>query len=101
MVLKKTDMNRLANAKSEEEARSMFDFVVVSYDMLKDMSEVLQAMDFNVVILDESHCIKNPTVSADHAYTHCHSSLVTGESTTACCCDLMSYAVRKPGLLLI
>jgi SNF2 family DNA or RNA helicase len=36
--------------------------VIVSYDMLKDVSEVLGAVGFKVVILDESHCIKNPTV---------------------------------------
>lgn len=63
VVLKKTDMNRLANAPSEQAARSMFDFVVVGYDMLKDLHEVLEAMEFKVIILDESHCIKNHTVS--------------------------------------
>lgn len=41
-----------------------YDFVIVSYDMLKDVSEVLSALNFKVVILDESHCIKNPTVRA-------------------------------------
>lgn len=39
-----------------------YDFVIVSYDMLKDVSEVLTALNFKVVILDESHCIKNPGV---------------------------------------
>lgn len=63
VVLKRTDMTPLVTAPTEEEARAMYDFVVVSYDMLKDMKEVLEAMEFKVVILDESHCIKNPTVS--------------------------------------
>jgi hypothetical protein len=39
-----------------------YDFVIVSYDLLKDVSEVLEGMEFQVVVLDESHCIKNATV---------------------------------------
>jgi len=41
---------------------SRYDFVIVSYDMLKDVADVLGAVNFKMVILDESHCIKNPTV---------------------------------------
>lgn len=40
-----------------------YDFVIVSYDMLKDVAQVLEAIKFKVVILDESHCIKSPQVS--------------------------------------
>jgi hypothetical protein len=36
--------------------------VIVSYDMLVDVKDVLMAVDFKVVILDESHCIKNSQV---------------------------------------
>lgn len=39
-----------------------YDFVIVSYDMLKDVAQVLEAIQFKVVILDESHCIKSPQV---------------------------------------
>lgn len=37
--------------------------MIVSYDMLKDVAQVLEAIKFKVVILDESHCIKSPQVS--------------------------------------
>ena len=36
--------------------------MIVSYDMLKDVAQVLEAIKFKVVILDESHCIKSPQV---------------------------------------
>jgi septum formation inhibitor-activating ATPase MinD len=39
-----------------------YDFVIVSYDMLMDVKDVLMAVEFKVVILDESHCIKNSQV---------------------------------------
>lgn len=42
-----------------------YDFVIVSYDLLKDVHEVLDGMNFQVTILDESHCIKNATVSGE------------------------------------
>lgn len=61
-----------------------YDFVIVSYDMLKDVSEVLGAVGFKVVILDESHCIKNPTVRMDASEPH----------STTCCQDL--HTVKSP-----
>lgn len=43
-----------------------YDFVIVSYDMLVDVKDVLMAVDFKVVILDESHCIKSSQVGQPH-----------------------------------
>jgi hypothetical protein len=62
VVLKRIDMQCLAAAPSQAAARSMFDFVVLSYDLLKDVASLLDGLAFQVVILDESHCIKNPKV---------------------------------------
>jgi hypothetical protein len=36
--------------------------VVLSYDLLKDVASLLEGLAFQVVVLDESHCIKNPKV---------------------------------------
>ncbi|KAF6256809.1 P-loop containing nucleoside triphosphate hydrolase protein [Scenedesmus sp. NREL 46B-D3] len=60
VVLKRSDMQRLAEAPSQAAARAMYDFVVLSYDLLKDVASLLEGLAFQVVILDESHCIKNP-----------------------------------------
>lgn len=64
VVLKRADMQRLADAPSEAAARAMYDFVVLSYDLLKDGAGLLEQLGCQVVILDESHCIKNPKVGA-------------------------------------
>ncbi|WIA22000.1 hypothetical protein OEZ85_004354 [Tetradesmus obliquus] len=60
VVLKRADMQRLADAPSEAAARAMYDFVVLSYDLLKDGAGLLEQLGCQMVILDESHCIKNP-----------------------------------------
>lgn len=62
VTLKRADMKRLSEATTLEAARKMYDFIIVSYDLLKDTQPVLTALDIRVVILDESHCIKNSTV---------------------------------------
>jgi hypothetical protein len=62
VVLKRSDMQRLADAPSQAAARAMYDFVVLSYDLLKDVASLLEGLAFQVVVLDESHCIKNPKV---------------------------------------
>jgi SNF2 family DNA or RNA helicase len=64
VVLKRSDMQHLADAPSQAAARAMYDFVVLSYDLLKDVAGLLEGLAFQVVILDESHCIKNPKVGA-------------------------------------
>ena len=61
-VLKGKDMDAIANANSHEAARSSFDFLIISYDLLKDGQHVLDKLDFKVVVLDESHYIKSPKV---------------------------------------
>eukprot|EP00879_Flechtneria_rotunda_P033580 GHRR01037205.1.p1 GENE.GHRR01037205.1~~GHRR01037205.1.p1 ORF type:complete len:626 (+),score=250.64 GHRR01037205.1:205-2082(+) len=61
VVLKANDAGVLAHARSKEHARAMFDFIVVSYDMLKDLKDLLLELAFKMIILDESHCIKNST----------------------------------------
>lgn len=125
VVLKKAHLEPLANAASKAAARGMADFVVVSYDLLKDVGKVLAALEFEVcgalrllraaagtrcllccqislllagradeaalggrcacqvVILDESHCIKNPKVAACHAAgPHAHDCM----SCAPCSC---------------
>jgi hypothetical protein len=79
VVLKRSDMQRLADAPSQAAARAMYDFVVLSYDLLKDVASLLEGLAFQVVVLDESHCIKNPKVRqlADDEACCCGCLLVT------------------------
>jgi SNF2 family DNA or RNA helicase len=61
-VLKRKDLEAIAGAKSCAAARSAFDFLIISYDLLKDGQDLLHELGFKVVVLDESHYIKSPKV---------------------------------------
>lgn len=62
VVLKRSDLDPVRNAASMQDARAMFDFIIVSYDLLADLEAVLSALKLQVVVCDESHYIKTSTV---------------------------------------